>query len=78
MSNSWEIWAEGFAATGESGSASRLGFGTGETFSEAVEGLVKILPEKEAALFNKREDGSWDYWGCRLFPDQASASKSFG
>ncbi len=67
----WEIWAEGYRATGESSRAQRVGEAWGITFKQACQ------------RFYAETDDNYDpnrntYWGCRLFPSEAEARKSFG
>jgi hypothetical protein len=66
----WEIWAEGFAATGESGTAQLMGRVKAKTFKEACR-----IRFKDDRLFNEE---SLTHWGCRLFDNEVSARKSFG
>jgi len=68
----FEIWSEGFSATGQSGSAIRHG-----------QGCVKAKSFKAACAkffganryFNREK---MTYWGCRLFDNEKEARKSFG
>ena len=71
---SFEIWSEGFSATGNSGTAQRWGNAVGRTF-------------KEACLEYSRGDANFDnyfnlnrltFWGCKLYPSEEEARKSFG
>ena len=66
----YEIWSEGYAATGERGEAIKIGEAEAESFQEACNTLL-------------RENGLYDsarltYWGCRLFDNEADARKLFG
>lgn len=74
----WEIWVEGWCATGESSPASLSGFGFGATFDEAVAAYVATRPESERKHWRRGGDGVWRMWGCRAFPDEASARRVFG
>lgn len=68
--NLYEIWAEGYAATGQSGSAQLIGHSSGDSFREACDRFFRF-------------DGLYDskrltYWGCRLFESEAQARRNFG
>lgn len=69
----FEIWAEGYAATGESGTAHRFGTAEGENFNEAVRNFFK--DREDADYLN---DSATAYWGCRLFDNEAEARAIFG
>lgn len=74
----WDIWVEGFAATGMSGTAFRLGPGFGRTFEDAVEWYKSTASKEDQGYLSKSSNGGWTYWGCKLFPDESSARRSFG
>lgn len=66
----YEIWAEGYAATGEHGTARLLGKAIAVDFKSACRALLADNPSYNA------ERNS--YWCCRLFPTETEARKSFG
>lgn len=66
----WYIWSEGFAATGQSGSATLHGTRMGETFEEACQALFK-----DDKTYSKEKN---TLWGCHLFDNESDARKSFG
>lgn len=66
----FEVWSEGFAATGESGRAMRTGSASAESFREACD---KVMRGK--ADYNRER---LTYWGCRLFDNETDARKAFG
>jgi len=68
----WEIWSEGYSATGQSSGATLLGSFKTETFDEAV-GKLEITPQPE-----QQPDKTWTFWGCRLFDNERDARRSFG
>jgi hypothetical protein len=89
----FEIWTEGYAATGEHGTASFEGTFKADTFDEAVESYLNI---KEAGswpdirkYYRKggtrivdsklvdHTDGHY-IWGCQLYDNETDARKSFG
>ena len=72
---SWDVWLEGYAATGEHGTAQCLQREVvADTFPEAC----------RLALGNKGWDMSYytasnnTYWGCHFFDNGEDARKSFG
>ncbi len=69
----FEIWVEGYAATGQSGEAMCLGIETANTWDEAVEKYM----QKHQGKITKDSRGYTD-WGCRLFDNETDARKSFG
>lgn len=73
----YEIWTEGYSASGDSSPASYLGQGTGNTFEEAVRDLAEKEP-RHASYISYNDNGSITYWGCKMFDNQAEASVSFG
>lgn len=85
----FEIWMEGYRATGESGTATYEGKWEGETFDDAVKKYVfvkdlghlydkgsRFLPRDENGIM--KEEVAHRIWGCRLFNNEADARKSFG
>ncbi len=84
----YEIWMEGYAATGESSGAQLIGDGEGNTFDEAVKDYMSKNPEhgikpnerngyiSEEAYTHRRSN--WNIWACSLFDNEADARKSFG
>ena len=85
----YEIWEEGFAATGERAGARFIGKAMGETFEEACKNfrypadIVRswdgmVLVHKGDAL---KLDEHYPYpsiWACRLYDNEADARRSFG
>jgi hypothetical protein len=68
----YEIWREGFRATGDICRAKLLGRSEGATFRDAV-----------LAYYAEHPDDSFDpatlrYWGCRHFDNEADAREAFG
>ena len=70
----YEIWTEGFRATGESGKATLMGTSKGKTFKEACINFSKTDPDFRK-FFDKK---GLTYWGCRLYPTHSEAAKTFG
>lgn len=69
----FEIWAEGYAATGENGTANLFGTASGATFKDACDSFFR---NREDAHYYDPQDLT--YWGCRLFDNEAKARESFG
>jgi hypothetical protein len=73
----WEVWSEGYRATGESAGAKLEGKVEAETWPEAC---------RKACVDSgrwKEQPGGFDakrltVWGCRLFDNEADARRSFG
>jgi hypothetical protein len=74
----WTIWAEGFAATGESETAWQLNDApiSADSLDDAV--LQYSQGSDNRQLFRRGRDGSWTYWGCRLFDNESDARGAFG
>jgi hypothetical protein len=70
----FEIWMEGYQATGESGGAQLVGKSTGWTFYDAVKNLADRSHKGKFDWYG----GRWSIWACRLFDNEADARKSFG
>ena len=70
----YEIWSEGYRATGESARAMCHGTAEGQTFQRACEHFALENPEF-SRYFNRVQ---LTYWGCRLFDNSVDARKSFG
>ena len=70
----FDIWSEGFAATGENGEATFHGTISGEDFEDAC---CRFCSESEdfSGYFNQT---SLTYWGCRLFDNEAEARSRYG
>lgn len=84
----FEIWMEGYSATGESGTAQMIGKGVGETFDDAVKDYMSknlnhgIRPNTRdrymtEEYYNNRRS-NWNIWACNLFDNEEDARKSFG
>jgi len=84
----FEIWVEGYAATGERGCANMIGKGYGETFDDAVRDYMAKNPNHGIEENGRNRYGSdewyenrksnWNIWACDLYDNEADARKSFG
>jgi hypothetical protein len=74
----WTIWTEGFAAIGEAETAWQLNEAPihAGSLDDAV--LQYSRSSESGHLFHRRRDGSWTYWGCRLFDNESDARGAFG
>jgi hypothetical protein len=74
--NTYSVWAEGYAATGERGGAQLLGRADGATFREACVNLFKSKHELQGGAYF--DAANLTYWGCQLYDNETSARKAFG
>lgn len=74
----WTIWAEGFAATGEAETAWPLN--ESPIVAVSLDDAVRkyILTSETRHLFQRQSDGTWTYWGCRIFDNESDARGAFG
>lgn len=70
----YDIWSEGFVATGQSSGAIHHGTAEGKTLKEACINLADQNKEFKE-YFNEER---MTYWGCKLFDNSVDARKSFG
>jgi hypothetical protein len=66
----WEIWSEGYSATGEHSLAVFHGTVNAGTFREACD-----IAFGGETIYNSK---SLTLWGCRLFDNEQNARESFG
>lgn len=75
----YDIYEEGYAATGESRGAIYLGQGEGETFDDACKDYIERTGYGEYGIIpGYRDLVGASNWGCRWFPSLEEAQKSFG
>lgn len=74
----FEIWVEGYMATGESGKAMLFGNINAGSFDEAVAKLLEIKPSLKPYYNYNEKTGTHSYWGCRMFDNENEARSSFG
>lgn len=72
----FEVWSEGYRATGESGTAMLHGKFEGETFKDAVIAYKDTVTD----LYSRSciDVENLKFWGCRFFDNELDARKSFG
>lgn len=87
----YEVWSEGFAATGQSASATLLGKAFARNFAQACDIVMCKNHLKRIEEVNSPDyqgycpPNTWDYdprklsdWGCELFWSKELAAKTFG
>lgn len=84
----YEIWMEGYAATGERGYANLIGKAKGKTFNEACNNfryIEELKDYKGKVIIDIGDklglDKEYDYpsiWACKLYDNEKDARKSFG
>jgi hypothetical protein len=73
----FEIWMEGYAATGESGRAQKIWEGLAVDFDHAVR-LYQTISRDEVEIRPENTRSKYSIWACALFDNEADARKSFG
>jgi len=77
----FEVWMEGYAATGESAQAHKVGEVLCKTFDEAVliltEGKVDLDKNQPDGL-KRMSKGNLCSWCCGFYDNETDARKSFG
>lgn len=82
----WNIWMEGYIATGEHGESQKINDEPilAETFDDAVLYYMSITPEHGIEVnsparyisqeaYNNRKS-NWNIWACNLYPTKEEAS----
>lgn len=69
----YNIWVEGWSATGGQGTAQRICTCEGETFQEACDNAYKRGFFKGWGHYS-----GTSLWGCKLFDNYEDAARSFG
>ena len=65
----FEIWSEGYSATGESSGPIYFGKSFGRTFREACDNFAKSNPE----FARNYDPDRLTHWACRLYSSKDSA-----
>jgi len=85
----FEVWMEGYRATGEGGPAQLIATMPGTSFDDAIERNIKEHNNPFKIERNTRERytsqeaydnrrSNWHIWACNLFDNEADARKAFG
>lgn len=72
----FEIWREGYQATGEHQTAQLVGKATAISFYETVVKLRKETPDNDW-LYDEAS-GTWSSYGCQFYKTEAEARAFFG
>ena len=72
----YEIWAEGYKATGQESHAQLLSKYKADSFDAAVEQYH--VEHDDCIDFNRYGKSRHAIWGCELFDNAIDARKSFG
>ena len=73
--NTYDIWIEGWAATGDGWTpARRLGQSSGNTFEDACVNFMRSYDRKNT-YYNPASNS---YWGCGLYDNESDARRNFG
>ena len=71
----YEVWREGYRATGEEGYASFIGSVYADSFKEACDILCANRDDK---IYGRYDSEKLMVWACRLFDNEEDAKRSFG
>lgn len=69
----YDVWMEGYAATGEYGTAQKLGSAKAASFKEAC----KIVATRQG-MGELYSEATNTLWACKLHPTEEAARKAFG
>ncbi len=75
----WEIWTEGWCATGCEGIPQEAKFHgkfEGKTFTDAIRSFRDSLDDEYSRSFVDMKNQS--FWGCRFYDNETDARKAFG
>jgi hypothetical protein len=70
----FEIWAEGYRASGDSAPAHLVGTSYGKSFKEAVERYA----DSDISFRMNYDPDKMTHWGCNLFDNETDAKKVYG
>ena len=76
MEKEFEVWTEGYAATGQSSDAMFHGKFKGETFKDAVIAFKNTLTDEYSIRCVDVDRMS--FWACKFYDNEKDARKSFG
>jgi hypothetical protein len=71
----YQIWIEGYRATGEEGNAQFLGAFSGDDFQDACIKAMKALKWDINTYYDYERN---TFWGCRLYDNEVDARRYFG
>ncbi len=70
------LWMEGYAATGESGTAQCIGTYKAKDLDDAVKQYMAAHPD--SVDWDRFGRGKHAIWACEIFDNETQARKSFG
>ena len=70
----YDIWIEGYAATGNQGRAEYLGLYPGLSFKDACRRAI-IDHDWKLNSYNEKNN---TYWSCRFFDNETDARRGYG
>ena len=76
VSRSIHLWIEGYAATGERGTAQCIGIYEAKDLDDAVKKYMAANPNR--VDWDRFGRGRHAIWACEIFDNEAQARKSFG
>lgn len=71
----YNVWVEGYCATGGSSPAMYIGGAYGASFSDAVH---VVMGQNHPTEKVDSDRGKLSWWGCRFFDNEIDAKASFG
>ena len=72
---SFNVWLEGYAATGERAGATFKGTWSGTSFKNACANWVASLPKDQQSYYDADRN---TYWNCRFFDNERDARECYG
>lgn len=78
VSRSISLWMEGYAATGESGTAQCIGTYNAVDIDDAVKQYMAEHPNRNSVDWDRFGRGRHAIWACEIFDNEAQARESFG
>lgn len=72
----YEVWLEGYIATGESSEAHFYGLHKAASFKEACMKAMTIHKFSDLDKYYNEENNT--YWACHFYNNELEARKSFG
>lgn len=70
----YNIWCEGYRATGESSGATFLGYAEGTSLKDACINLA----QQDSSFASYFDANRMTYWGCRIYDNEYDARSTFG
>ena len=75
----YEIWMEGYAATGEHGIHRLIGRVEAGSFKEACKkAVIEWLGDRCEREYHYFDEEKCTFWGCRMFDNEEDAARAFG